>query len=94
MEAFYTYLSQFPGFSDTIFELVKPYLKPQTLKPREYLLREGKVYKSIVFIEAGLFRQYYLNDGKEVTNCFCRENTISCSYKSLINRILRGSAPG
>jgi len=86
MEAFYTYLSQFPGFTDHIYELVKPHLSVQNLKNGEYLLKEGKVCKSIVFIEKGLFRQYYLNDGKEITHCFCKENSISCAYKSFITK--------
>jgi len=37
-------------------------------------------------IEEGLLRLYYLNDGKEITNCFCKENSISCSYSSLITQ--------
>jgi CRP-like cAMP-binding protein len=56
------------------------------IKSGDFLLRQGKVSKNIAFIEKGLLRLYYLNDGKEVTNCFCRENTITTSYKSLITQ--------
>ena len=84
MEAFNKYIQQFPHYTPEVFDHVKPFLSKKILQPGDYFLRHGKVCKEIAFIEEGLLRLYYLNDGKEVTHCFCRENTITTSYKSLI----------
>lgn len=86
METFNKYLQQFPHYNPSVFEFIKPYLSVINLKAGDYFLREGKISKQIGFVEEGLFRLYYLNDGKEVTNCFCKENTITCSYQSLITQ--------
>ena len=84
MEAFNKYLQQFPQYSTRVFDQALPYLSTKKLNAGDYLLREGSISKSIAFIEEGLVRLYYLNDGKEVTNCFCKEGTITTSYRSLI----------
>ena len=86
MNALGKYLQQFPGFTNEAYECALPYLTEKTLQADDYLLRLGKVAKHIAFVEKGLFRQYYLHDGKEITECFCRENTITTSYKSLITQ--------
>jgi len=86
MNAFNTYLQQFPHYTPGAFEQAKPFLSVKNVKAGEYLLRQGQVSKSIAFINTGLLRLYYLHDGKEVTTCFCKENTITTSYKSLITQ--------
>lgn len=86
MNKFNKFLQQFPHYSSSAYENVLPYLSEKTINPGDYLLKHGRVARNIAFIEKGLFRLYYLNDGKEVTNCFCRENTITTSYKSLITQ--------
>ena len=80
------YLQQFPHFTNSAYELALPYLKKQNLVKGEFLLEEGKICQQIAFIEKGLFRTFYLRDGLEITTCFCKENTITCSYKSLITQ--------
>ncbi len=84
MEAFNNYLKQFPKYTPKVFEMVLPYLTEQTIELGDFFLPQGKICRSIAYIETGLLRLYYLNDGKEVTNCFCKENTITTSYSSLI----------
>lgn len=86
MEAFNKYLQQFPHYSPNAFESVLPHLSKKELKPGAFFLHDGKTSKHIAFIEKGLLRLYYLNDGKEITQCFCRENTIATSYRSLITQ--------
>jgi len=86
MEAFNNYLKKFPFYTPTIFENVRPLLSKKTIKPGDFFIQQGKKAKNIAFIESGLLRLFYLHDGKEVTNCFCRENTISASYKSFITQ--------
>ena len=88
MEAFNRFLKQFPHYTPKAFELVRPYLMIKNISAGDYFLQEGKVCRSIAFIEEGFMRLYYLHDGKEVTNCFCKENTITTSYSSLITQQL------
>ncbi len=86
MQAFIKYLSQFPHFKSNLIDDVKPFLSVVHLEAGAYFLREGKVSKQIAFIEEGLVRLYYLHDGNEVTTCFCKENSITCSYRSMITK--------
>lgn len=86
MEAFKTYLQQFPNFTSEAYELALPYLQEVKLSAGEYFLQHGQVSRKLAFIQEGLFRIYYLKDGKELTHCFCKENSLTCSYKSLITQ--------
>jgi len=86
MNAFDKYLQQFPHYTPSVFEHAKSDLVAMTLEPGAFLLEPGQVAKHIAFVEKGLLRQYYLNEGKEVTHCFCRENSIATSYKSLVTQ--------
>lgn len=86
MEVFNKYLQQFPHYSSKVFESVLPYLTVRYLNIGDFFLQQGKICRNIAFVEEGLLRLYYLNDGKEVTNCFCKENTITTSYSSLITQ--------
>ena len=86
MEKFKTYLQSFPHYSAKVFEEVLPFLTIQNLEAGEFFLPHGKVCKYVGFIETGLLRLYYLNDGKEVTHCFCRENTMTTSFRSMITQ--------
>jgi len=80
------YLQQFPHYTPSVYEQALPYLSTIQLKSGDYFLHHGKICRTIGFVEEGLLRMFYLNDGKEVTSCFCKENTITCSYRSLITK--------
>lgn len=84
MIALKKYLQQFPNYTPEAFEKAKPFLSTKRVEAGSYFLKQGYISKHIGFIEEGLFRMYYLHDGKEITNCFCKENTITCSYRSMI----------
>ena len=86
MDAFNKYLQQFPHYTSKAFDAVRPYLSTKQLNAGDYFLQQGKICKKVAFVEEGLLRLYYLNDGKIVTNCFCKENTITTSYSSLITQ--------
>jgi CRP-like cAMP-binding protein len=86
MESFNTYLKRFPHYSPKVFEDIRPFLSMKKIEAGEYFLMHGKISRNIAFIEKGLLRLFYLNDGKEVTNCFCKENTVTTSYSSLITQ--------
>lgn len=86
MEAFKTFLQQFPHYSPLVFKSVLPYLSTKYLAEGDYFLQQGKVCRNIAFIEEGLVRLFYQQDDREVTNCFCREHSMTSSYASLITR--------
>ncbi|MFK7935387.1 MAG: Crp/Fnr family transcriptional regulator [Saprospiraceae bacterium] len=84
MQAFNDYLRQFPHYRPSLFTDILPLLSVIELEAGDYFLQQGRIGKNIAFIETGLIRLFYLHDGKEITTCFCKENTITCSYRSLI----------
>lgn len=86
MESFNQYLQKFPHYTPAVYQSACSYLSEKTLKPGDFFIQSGKICKNVAFIEEGLLRQYYLNDGKEVTNCFCKEGTMTTSYRSLITQ--------
>ncbi|MEM1283007.1 MAG: Crp/Fnr family transcriptional regulator [Chlamydiota bacterium] len=86
MEAFKKYLEQFPHYTPKVYDEILPFLSVKNIAHGEYFLRIGNTCKEIGFVEKGLLRLYYLNDGKEITNCFCKERTITTSYSSLITQ--------
>ncbi len=86
MQNFRKYLQSFPHFTSSNWEAAFPYLKKISIKKGAFFLEEGKICRQVAFIEKGLFRTFYLRDGEEITTCFCKENTITCSYKSLITQ--------
>lgn len=86
MQAFNQYLKQFPHYTPIAFDELFPFLSIKEIEEGDYFLRSGKISREIGFIEKGLLRLYYLDDGKEVTNCFCKENSLVTSYSSLITR--------
>ena len=86
MEALIKFLQQFPHYRPELIENAKPFVSEKQIAAGEYFLREGQICKSIAFIEQGMFRLVYLHDGKEVTTCFCKENTLTCAYSSMITQ--------
>ncbi len=86
MKSFENYLKEFPNYNPEVFGQITPYLFTLELESGDFFLEHGKTCKQIAFIERGLLRLFYLKDGKEVTNCFCRENTMTTSYSSLITQ--------
>ncbi len=80
------FLSRLPGFSAEAFALALPFFQEKQLEKGEIFVRQGEVCRKVGFIVSGIFRNYYLHDGVEVTACFCLENTFLTSYASLVTR--------
>lgn len=72
--------------SENLKQDLVSYLKPKRVKKRELLLSEHEVCTQSFFIQKGIFRLYYLRDGKEITEFFCAENQWVNSPKSFINQ--------
>ncbi len=69
-------------FSDTELDAVSSYFVPKTLKKGELLLSEGEIAHEFGFILKGVFRIYYLQDGKETTRYIGAENNFISSAQS------------
>jgi CRP-like cAMP-binding protein len=52
------------------------------LKKGDYLLKQDEVCKKSYFIEKGIVRKFYLNDGKEITTELYFENDLAISFDS------------
>jgi CRP-like cAMP-binding protein len=56
----------------------------KTYKKGEHLLSEGDVCRHITFIEEGLVRYYFRQNGEERTNYFNKEGEFVCDYVSFL----------
>lgn len=84
-ESLRQFLGRLPGFSENAFALALPFFQEKRLKKGEVFIRQGEVCRKIGFIVSGIFRNYYLHDGVEITACFCVESFLT-SYASLVTR--------
>jgi CRP-like cAMP-binding protein len=64
-------------------DILESILVPKKYAKGEKVLKEGDVCRSIIYIDKGLLRQYYLKNGKEVTEYLAVEGTIMMSIESL-----------
>ena len=55
-------------------EAIKFYFEKEHYKKNEYILKENKICTKISFIESGLVRRFYLEDGEEVTKWIYYDN--------------------
>ncbi|WP_456377723.1 Crp/Fnr family transcriptional regulator [Lutibacter sp.] len=83
---FRIYLLEITQMDDATFNLCIDFLEIEQIKKGDFFIKEGKTCKSITFINEGLFRIYNSKDGIEVNTCFCKENSITSSFESLINK--------
>jgi hypothetical protein len=89
MKAFENYLKQFPDYQNGILETLQPHLTSKDLKEGAYFVHYGSVCRHIAFVEQGLLRVFYFSNGREITNCFCREGAITTSYSSFSTQKVR-----
>ena len=47
---------------DHSIEVLNSYVKPVTLKKKDFLLKEGQTCRSIYFVEKGCLRMFFIND--------------------------------
>jgi CRP-like cAMP-binding protein len=65
--------------------VIKRLFHVKAIKKGDHILQEGEVCKHLAFLESGLLRYYYLQQGEEITYNFSRENNFVCNYISLFN---------
>lgn len=87
-------MSEFQQFKDWIKQtnfltdedclLFEPDLKLVQIQEKAYFLEESRICRRIGFINKGIFRVFYLMDGKEINTHFFLENGFVTDYDSLI----------
>ncbi len=72
----------FIDFSDEELDEVWEFFRPRKLKKGDYLVKPGEIATEIGFVVKGVFRVYYLIDGKESTRFLGCENIFIGSIPS------------
>ena len=83
---FKRYLTGIIPMDNDIFDKIVPHLKIETLSKNDFFIKEGQVCRKVAFVQTGLFRVFFLKDGVEVNTCFCKENSITSSLKSIVDQ--------
>lgn len=56
--------------------------------PKKFqLVREGTIAREVYFVNKGVLRLYYNNDGKEITGFIFTENLFASCYESFLRRV-------
>ena len=64
-------------------DVLESILVPMRFQKGEFILKEGEVCSNIYWVVKGLVRQYYIKNGKELTEYMAVENSIFMSIESL-----------
>src|SRR3712207_759737 len=72
--------------SDQLKESLLGVLSVIHLPKKSLLLEEGKVCDKVYFIEKGIGRVFYFNEGQEVTSWFMEENHLIISVHSFFTQ--------
>jgi CRP/FNR family transcriptional regulator, anaerobic regulatory protein len=80
------FFRKFVDFSDEELAEVFPFFHSKKIKKGDWLLIPGEVANEIGFIQKGLFRNYFLVDGKESTRFLGSEGIFVTSIPSFTSR--------
>ena len=64
-------------------DVLESILVPMRFQKGDFILREGEVCTNIYWVVKGLVRQFYIKNGKELTEYMAAENTMFMSIESL-----------
>jgi CRP-like cAMP-binding protein len=81
---FKSWLKNVSFLTETDCNLFEASLQTRKIKNKDIILREGQVCKELGFINNGVFRMYYLSDGKEINTHFSFENEFVVNYDSFL----------
>lgn len=87
MEAFFNEIAEYASLSEASQEALSSILNLNYFKKGQIILRPQSICNHVYFVEQGLLRTFYEQDGKNVTDWFSPENSWSCSILSFINRM-------
>jgi CRP-like cAMP-binding protein len=85
-EALTTYLKRVLPFTDEELAAITELLQPRILLKGDFFLKEGEVCRDVLFIQSGLLRLYYVNEGKENIRQFMFENSFITEYESFLSQ--------
>ena len=68
-------------------DILESVLIPRKYSKGDMVLSEGEICTSIIYIDKGLLRQFYLKNGKEVTEYLAVEGCIMMSIESLFKEV-------
>lgn len=83
---FKNYLLKNTSFDNDAFEEAIPLMQLQFVQKNKYFVESGKLSQKFGFIISGMMRAYFLDDGNEITNCICSDNSFASSTTSLITQ--------
>lgn len=86
MIRFKNYLTHVIEIDNDSFDNATKYFEVEKISKGDYLVQERQICGKIAYISDGLFRIFNLKDGVEVNTCFCKENSITSSFRSFINQ--------
>jgi CRP/FNR family transcriptional regulator, anaerobic regulatory protein len=81
---FKEFLKNVSFLTESDCNLFEPFLQTKQLESKDIFLREGQVCRELGFINNGIFRMYYLSEGKEINTHFSFENEFVVNYDSFI----------
>jgi CRP-like cAMP-binding protein len=74
-----TYLQFLDGPTSSVLASIS---KSHTFQKGEYLLRAGEVCRASFWLQAGVARKFYLNDGKEITTEFYFTDDLAVAFEA------------
>jgi CRP-like cAMP-binding protein len=86
MDKFFEAVSSLTSLSPDSKQALSAISKRLELKKGHILVHQNSVCNYLYFVESGLTRTYYYNDGKDVTDWLSPENSFACSIVSFISR--------
>jgi CRP-like cAMP-binding protein len=86
IKKFKKYLMQMTSMDNESFDIAIKYLKTERVEKGKFFVKEGQICNKIAYLNKGLLRVYYLKDGIDINTCFCKENSITSSFESFVNR--------
>jgi len=70
MEAFKKFIENYTNISSSDWDIIQHTFKRKEIAKNELILEEGKICHSFSFIESGLLRYFYYEDGQDITKTF------------------------
>lgn len=85
MQKLLTYIHSLAGFTPESWEALQPVLSTKRFAEGDYLLKEGEVCNSLFFIDEGVVRSFYEEDGSENNTAFYFEGDMATNIASFGN---------
>lgn len=82
--SFFSHLSSIISVSDSLQTELNSVTKQITVSKNQTIINIGNRCNDIFFVEKGLLRGYYLEDGKEITNWFAQEGEFGTCFYSFV----------